>query len=75
MTELSDYPPGVQDLLRWAKFHLEELDKLELEFRAWQTTQETSCIETAPMLLSRAEQARLRWEAKARATTVLQKEI
>ena len=74
MIELNDYPPGVQDLLRWAKFHLEELDKLELEFREWQVAQEStlSTEVIALMLPTRAEQARQRWEARVRA---LQKEV
>jgi len=71
MTELSDYPPGVQDLLKWAGYHLEQLDKLEREFRAWEALQEVQEQPCPEMLLqlgtpSRAEQARLRWHARAR---------
>lgn len=38
-TRLQDYPPGVQDLLTWAYHHLEQLGRLEREFRAWQAAQ------------------------------------
>ena len=36
---LEDYPPGVQCLLKDAAYHLEQLDLLEREFRAWQAAQ------------------------------------
>lgn len=67
--KLEDYPPGVQDLLKQAGYHLEQLDLLEREFRAWQAAQvegPTPYIKALP-LPSYAEQARLRWEAKVRA--------
>jgi len=38
-TKLEDYPPGVQCLLKDAMWHVEQLRRLKLEFRAWQAAQ------------------------------------
>lgn len=58
MQVLKSYPPGVQDLLKWAAFYLQQLDILEHEFRAWQEN------ERVKQTISRTEQARLRWEGR-----------
>lgn len=42
---IKDYPIGVQDLLRWAGYHLEQLDKLEREFRAWEQAQDIDSVQ------------------------------
>ena len=65
---VEDYPAGVRNLLEWARYHLEQLDILEREFRAWEAAQveaeSAPCAETLLLLgtISKAEQARLRWE-------------
>lgn len=41
---LENYPPGVQDLLKWARHHLEQLAILKREFRAWQAAQGESGV-------------------------------
>ena len=68
---LEDYPAGVQCLLKDAAWHLEQLDDLEREFRAWEEARSWPKDAPGPEVLlstpSRAEQARARWEARARA--------
>ena len=71
MKEFNEYPPGIQNLLEWGKYHLEELARLELDFRAWQAAQKVrpnSDTEFVTLLNapSRAMQARLNWEARVR---------
>ena len=75
MTELSDYPPGVQCLLKDAAWHVEELYKLKLEFEAWQAAQAEAnpapCAEAILLLgtPSKAQCARIRWERLDRKET------
>ena len=54
---LEDYPPGVQDLLQWARHHLEQLAILEREFRAWQAAQQSG-----PVQMSTPAEAVQQWE-------------
>lgn len=58
MKQLHEYPGDIQHLLQEAAWHLGQLDILELNFRAWQEN------EAVKQSLSRAEQARLRWETR-----------
>lgn len=82
MAELGDYPPGVQVMFRQAAELIERLDRMEMDYRAWQASEAGRAWEVAQqvdepglcagtlLLLgtpSRAEQARRRWEARARA--------
>lgn len=60
MKQLQDYPGDIQYLLQEAKWHLEQLDILELNFRAWEENQKVK------QTVSRAEQARLRWENRCK---------
>lgn len=77
---LEDYPIGIQVMFRQAGELLERLDRMEMDYRAWQASEagrawEAAQAEAAPcaatlLLLStpsKAEQARLRWEARVRA--------
>ena len=65
-TKLEDYPPGVQCLLKDAMWHVEQLDLLEREFRAWQAAQQSGIVQTATL----AEIARQRWETTPTVTNV-----
>jgi len=73
MLELEKYPPGVQDLLRWAGYHLEQLELLEREFRAWEAGQgETSSVSydgllQLPMLSGEEGMQRLQVGTRSRA--------
>jgi len=58
-TKLEDYPPGVQDLLKWAYHHLEQLDLLEREFRAWQIDQGETEITTVYIIDSQNREIKL----------------
>jgi len=76
---LQDYPPGVQVLLRQAGELIERLDRIEKDYRAWQASEAGRTWEADQLCagklllpstaLSRAERARQRWEATARAVT------
>ena len=58
--KLSNYPPGIQELLKEAGHHLKQLEILEQEFIAWQEAQ----VRPRKLLLSvstRADLARAQW--------------
>lgn len=78
MMRLEDYPPDIQDLLKWAGHHLEQLERLEHDFRAWQAEQgliikhevlptptRAECVQ-ALEVATHAEAARRRWEMRTR---------
>jgi hypothetical protein len=46
---MNDYPVGVQDLLRWAGYYLEQLDGLEREFRAWEQAQDIGRVQVVTL--------------------------
>jgi hypothetical protein len=79
---LEDYPIGIQVMLRHAGELLERLDRMEMDYRAWQASEDYRVWEasfeksiTVDLLVApvefvaptRAEVARLQWEARLRA--------
>jgi len=79
MRQLADYPIGIQTMFHQAQELLERLDRMELDYRTWEASEEylvweesleESVIIEPPLTLvqlvapSRPEAARLRWEAR-----------
>lgn len=77
--KLEDYPIGIQTMFEQAKELLERLDRMEMDYRAWESSEDylvwelslndDIIIEQPPTLVqliapSRPEAARLRWEAR-----------
>lgn len=79
MRQLADYPIGIQTMFQQAQELLERLDRMEADYRAWESSDEyitweaaledDIIIEPPPTIAqlvapSRPEVARLRWETR-----------
>lgn len=79
MRQLTDYPAGIQTMFQQAQKLLERLNRMEMDYREWETSEEyriwvasleNDIVVEPPTPLaqlvapSRPEVARLRWETR-----------